>query len=646
MRLPPLAVCALIVPFVIGCSADSTSVKSDSSRSNSAESAIADEDAAVEVLGDWDEMLEQAEKEEAEEFEVSEIELMEEIEETIVADDVDAAAVAIELKDFGEATAPKNDLLPAAGGVPGTGLSGRESAKSKQASGGSPGIRKFERNAARGEASDLKAMRPGHLGRGPGLGGDKFDHIVENDFKGVTSNPLSTFSIDVDTASYAKTRQFLLDHHNLPPAGAVRIEELVNYFVYDYEAPADDAEHPFAAHMEVAECPWTPGHRIVRIGLKGKEMGRNERPASNLVFLLDVSGSMNNHNKLPLLKQGMKMLVDQLGENDTVSIVVYASATGLVLPPTNGDDKPSIINALDQLHAGGSTNGGAGIHLAYNTALENFINGGVNRVILCTDGDFNVGTTSTDDLITLAEDYAKKDIFLSVMGFGSGNLNDSMMEQLSGKANGNYSFIDTENEARKVLVEQMSGTLVTIAKDVKIQVEFNPAQVQAYRLIGYENRILAAEDFNDDKKDAGEIGAGHTVTALYEIVPTGVELDVDVPKVDALKYQANPDNENAEPSEELLTLKLRYKQPTEDTSTLMTFPLTDNGQRFGEASGDFKFASSVAAFGMILRGSQYKGEASYAAVLEIAGQAAEDDATGYRKEFLEMVKQASQIAGE
>lgn len=482
-------------------------------------------------------------------------------------------------------------------------------------------------------------------GQGPGLGGDKFEQIVENSFKAVKANPLSTFSIDVDTASYSKTRQFLLDHHSLPPADAVRIEELVNYFVYDYAPPADDAEHPFAAHLEVAECPWQPGHKIVRIGLKGKDMQRDQRPASNLVFLLDVSGSMNQPNKLPLLKKGMKMLVDGLGENDQVSIVVYAGAAGLVLPATHGDDKPTIMNALDQLQAGGSTNGGQGIQLAYQSALDNFIKGGVNRVILCTDGDFNVGTTSTGELISLAEENAKKGIFLSVLGFGIGNLNDSMMEQLSGKANGNYAFIDTEKEAKKVLVEQMSGTLVTIAKDVKIQVEFNPTKVQAYRLIGYENRILAAEDFNDDKKDAGEIGAGHTVTAMYEIVPVGVELDVDVATVDDLKYQANPAEENTAASEELLTVKLRYKQPTADESTLVTFPLADDGHRFGEASRDFKFATSVAAFGMLLRGSQHKGNVSYAAVEEIASEGAQDDATGYRTEFLELVKQASEVAG-
>lgn len=486
------------------------------------------------------------------------------------------------------------------------------------------------------------AERP-DLGQGPGWAGDRYAPIVENAFLEVKNAPLSTFSIDVDTASYSKVRMYLMQQGVLPRPDAVRIEELVNYFTYEYAPPTD--ERPFAAHLEVAECPWTPAHRLVRVGIKGKEIDRDRRPASNLVFLLDVSGSMNHPNKLPLVKQGMKMLVDQLSENDSVAIVVYASATGLVLEPTSGDHKQVILDALDRLHAGGSTNGGAGIQLAYQTALDHFIRGGVNRVILCTDGDFNVGVTGTDELVRMAEQNAKTGVFLSVLGFGMGNHNDAMLEQISGKGNGNYAFIDTEAEARKVLVEQMAGTLVTIAKDVKIQVEFNPRQVAAYRLIGYENRILAAQDFNDDKKDAGEIGAGHTVTALYEIVPAGAASDVRPPPVDDLRYQTKGEPNEAAQSGELLTLKIRYKQPDGDTSTKLEFPARDEGKRFGQASKDFRFAASVASFGMLLRDSQSKGNATYAGVLETATEAASGDTTGYREEFLKMVARAKELSG-
>ncbi|MDP6442222.1 MAG: von Willebrand factor type A domain-containing protein [Pirellulaceae bacterium] len=482
------------------------------------------------------------------------------------------------------------------------------------------------------------------LGTGPQFGGDKHDLIVENEFietKGLDA--LSTFSIDVDTASYAKTRMYLMEHRQLPRRDAVRIEELVNYFVYGYEPPGDD--HPFAAHLEVSDCPWNAKHRLVRVALKGKVVEQEKRPASNVVFLLDVSGSMNKPNKLPLLKRGMKMLVDNLTENDQVSIVVYAGAAGLVLDATHGDDKNTIIGALDRLKAGGSTNGGAGVNLAYQTALDHYIKGGVNRVILCTDGDFNVGMTGTDTLVSVAERNAKSGVFLSVLGFGMGNHNDAMLEQISNKGNGNYAFIDTENEARKVLVEQLSGTLVTIAKDVKIQVEFNPNQVKAHRLIGYENRILAHQDFNDDKKDAGEIGAGHTVTALYEIAPTGEDSSVDLPEVDELKYQKKSKLSKAASSGELLSLAIRYKLPDEETSTKLEFTLTDEGKKFGQTDRDFRFAASVAAFGMVLRNSKYKGDISYEAILEIASEAASDDKTGYRAEFLSLVDRARQIAG-
>lgn len=485
-------------------------------------------------------------------------------------------------------------------------------------------------------------------GLGPGQGGDKFSYIPENDFLKVKDTPLSTFSIDVDTASYSKVRSYLKQHHSLPPADAIRLEEMINYFDYAYEGPKDN--HPFGVHIESAACPWAEKHRLVRFGIQGKKL-ENQRPASNLVFLLDVSGSMDHPQKLPLVIYGMKLLANQLGENDKVSIVVYAGAAGLVLPPTSGEDKTRIIGALEGLYAGGSTNGGQGIHLAYSLAQENFIKGGVNRVILCSDGDFNVGTTSTGDLVRLAIEKSKSGVFLSVLGFGIGNHNDEMLEQIANKANGNYGFIDSQAEARKVLVEQLSGTLVTIAKDVKIQVEFNPAQVASYRLLGYENRKLADRDFNDDKKDAGEIGAGHSITVLYEIVPPGAE--PEQAEVDPLKYQKAKGGEVAEKggehktefADELLTLKMRYQPPAGGASTLMTFPVKDNQQKFGQASKDFQFAASVASFGMLLRNSQHKGATSYAAVLETATAARGDDKFGYRAEFLELVKAAQDISG-
>ena len=478
-------------------------------------------------------------------------------------------------------------------------------------------------------------------GQGPGHAGDRYDRVVENAFRAVKDRPLSTFSIDVDTASYANVRRFLLSEGQLPPPDAVRIEELINYFDYDYAGPDDDV--PFAAHVEVTACPWKAGHRLVRVALKGKEIPSEQRPASNLVFLLDVSGSMDQPDKLPLLKKGMKLLARQLRENDRVAIVVYAGSEGLVLPSTSGAQQSTILDALNRLNAGGSTNGGAGIELAYKIARENFIRDGVNRVLLCTDGDFNVGTTSQGALQRMVEEKARSGVFLSVLGFGRGNLNDAMMETISNKGNGNYAYIDGVTEARKVLVEQIGGTLVTIAKDVKIQIEFNPARAAAYRLIGYENRILAAEDFNDDKKDAGEIGAGHTVTALYEVVPPGME--VDLPTVDSLKYQAPARLSEGQPAaDELLTLKLRYKQPDADESQLLQFPVADGGASFGQASGELQFATAVASFGMLLRNSQHKGTATYDAVLEIAKASKGTDVHGYRNEFLEMVRRAKVLA--
>lgn len=496
------------------------------------------------------------------------------------------------------------------------------------------------------EVDEISTLR-----RSGGFDTESYDAITDNAFLAVRENPLSTFSIDVDTASYANVRRFL-NQQSRPPKGAVRIEELLNYFDYNYPQPDGDA--PFSATMEVATCPWAPEHRLVRVALKGREIKEDKRPASNLVFLIDVSGSMQPANKLPLLKKCLAMLVDRLSPEDTVSIAVYAGASGCVLEPTHS--KREIRAALDRLESGGSTNGAAGIQLAYRLAEQSFIKGGVNRVILATDGDFNVGVTSQSDLVDLIERKAKSGVFLTVLGFGMDNLKDSTLEKLADKGNGNYAYIDTLNEGRKVLVEQMNGTLVTIAKDVKIQVEFNPAQAAAYRLIGYENRLLAKEDFNDDKKDAGEIGAGHTVTALYEVVPAGKTVP-GTPAVDALKYQreeksevgrnerseAGPATRKSEVAE-LLTLKLRYKQPDGDTSKLLEFPLTDRGETWEKSSRDFRFAAAVAGFGMLLRESPHKGSATWSSVRELAMEGRGDDRSGYRGEFLTLIDKAKVLA--
>lgn len=471
-------------------------------------------------------------------------------------------------------------------------------------------------------------------------GNEAYSEIKENAFLAAAQEPLSTFSIDVDTASYSNVRRYI-NKGELPPKDAVRIEELVNYFPYDY-APPQNAEDPFAAHIELAACPWKPKHRLARIGLKGYEVAEAERRPANLVFLFDVSGSMDDPKKLPLVKQAMQMLVERLSAKDRVAIVVYASSTGLFLPSTSGDKKDEILDAIARLSAGGSTNGAGGIQLAYDTAEDMFIKDGTNRVILATDGDFNVGITNRDELVKLIEDKAKTGVFLNVLGFGMGNLKDATLEQLADKGNGTYAYIDTFSEARKVFSEQLSGTLTTIAKDVKIQVEFNPAKVQAYRLIGYESRVLAAQDFNDDTKDAGEIGAGHTVTALYELVPPGE--DIDLPNVDPLKYQQQQTPAEGTGTDEWFTLKIRYKQPDGDDSKLLTFPAKDTGGDFDAASPDFKFASAVAAFGMLLRESQYKGNADYRDVIDWAESGFGKDESGYRKEFVQLVREAKRIA--
>ncbi|HYG80860.1 MAG TPA: VWA domain-containing protein [Pyrinomonadaceae bacterium] len=468
---------------------------------------------------------------------------------------------------------------------------------------------------------------------------EQYEHIDENPFLEVARAPLSTFSIDVDTASYSNTRRFLKEGQ-LPPKDAVRIEELINYFAYDYPQPVGEA--PFSVTAEISEAPWNPSHRLVHIGLQGKRIPLENMPPANLVFLLDVSGSMNDPRKLPLVKAAMKTLAEQLTSRDRVAMVVYAGSSGLVLPSTPGDRKGEILSAIDRLEAGGSTNGGEGIRLAYRVAEENFIRGGVNRVILATDGDFNVGVTSQGDLVRLIEEKRRGGVFLSVLGFGTGNIKDSTMEMLADKGNGNYAYIDSLNEARKVLGEQIGGTLYTIAKDVKIQVEFNPRLAAAYRLIGYENRILRDRDFNDDTKDAGEIGAGHTVTALYEVVPYGQKFEN--PGVDPLKYQEPAKPSEMANSKELMTVKLRYKEPAQDQSKLVSVSLADSKTKLAGASENFKFASAVAAFGMLLRDSRYKSNASYNEVLQLARSAVGADPQGYRSEFIQLVETARDLS--
>lgn len=475
------------------------------------------------------------------------------------------------------------------------------------------------------------------IDRSPGT--EQYDRIEDNEFRPVEKQPLSTFSIDVDTASYANMRRFL-GEGRLPPPDAVRIEEMVNYFTYDYPQPS--GKTPFSVNMEVAQCPWKPEHRLLRIGLKGREIDRRELGPSNIVFLLDVSGSMNAQNKLPLVKQAMRMLVEQLTEDDRVAIVTYASGVGVPLPSARGNEQRRILGAIESLEAGGSTHGSAGIELAYQQAAKHFVPKGINRVILCTDGDLNVGITDDDDLVRLIERKAKSGVFLTVLGFGTGNLKDSKMEKLADHGNGLYAYIDSLREARRVLVEQMTGSLATIAKDVKLQIEFNPAEVAAYRLIGYENRVLANRDFDDDRKDAGEIGAGHTVTALYELVPAGVGYaDGTRP----LKYQQVPERNLTDEARggELLTLRLRYKEPDEDESKLLERTARDSGAKFGRASDDFRFASAVAAFGMVLRSSPHLGNATLAAVEEYAAGALGKDRNGYRAEFLDLVRRARSL---
>lgn len=456
--------------------------------------------------------------------------------------------------------------------------------------------------------------------------------VKENPFFAEASEPLSTFSIDVDTASYANVRRLLREGDRVPP-GAVRIEEMINYFDYDYPAPHGDV--PFSVSTEVADCPWTPGHQLLRIGLRGRAMPRQDLPPANLVFLIDVSGSMMDANKLPLVKSSLRLLLEELSPKDRVAMVVYAGASGVVLESTPVAERSRILDALDALDAGGSTAGAEGIELAYQVAEQHERPGVNSRVILATDGDFNVGVTDNSQLEDLIRRKARSGVYFTVLGYGMGNYQDDRLELLADKGNGNYAYIDTLQEARKVLVREMGATLLTIAKDVKIQVEFNPLEVAGYRLIGYENRKLEHQDFNDDRKDAGEIGAGHTVTAFYQVVPSGTKVpDVDI---DALKYSRPGESNAAAHSGELATVKLRYKPPGGSASRLITHVVRDDGHGFGHASEDFQFGASVAAFGMHLRNSQYKGKATRRLIRQWAEAGRAHDPDGDRAEFMTLI---------
>lgn len=476
---------------------------------------------------------------------------------------------------------------------------------------------------------------------------EQYGAYYDSPFVSPLKAPLSTFAIDVDTASYSNVRRYLGRRNQLPPEDAVRVEELINYFDYDYPFTGD--KHPFSVHLETASSPWKPGNRIVRIGLKAKEIKTNKRPPSNLIFLIDCSGSMRNNDKLPLLKQSCISLVENLTEDDRIGIVTYAGGAGVELDPIHGDQKEKIIKVINNLRSGGSTNGEGGIRIAYDLAKKNFIQDGTNRIIIATDGDFNVGISDRSQLIKLVKDRADKDnIYLTALGFGEGNIKDHNLEQIANNGNGEYYYIDSFKEGKRVLVDKMSSTLVTVAKDVKIQVDFNPRKVGSYRLIGYANRRMKAEDFRNDKKDAGEIGAGHTITAIYEITPPGSDDQNEVKS----KYKKT-DNNKAEnkysdliDSEELLTVFLRYKNPQDkikDNANEFVVPLTDSGKGWEKSSLDFRFASAVAGFGMLLRNSNYAGEVNFDLIMELASEGIGKDKNGLRKEFVELVKKAKTI---
>lgn len=484
-------------------------------------------------------------------------------------------------------------------------------------------------NATPSYMGNAKIMSPQ-----PDFNTEDYDRIQENRFHRATQEPQSTFSIDVDAASYTNLRRHI-NNGQRPPADAVRIEEMINYFDYDYPEPT--GKHPFSITTEVSDCPWEPKHRLVHIGLQGKHTPTENLPAANLVFLIDVSGSMNVANKLPLVQSSFKLLADQLRPQDRVAIVVYAGAAGLVLEPTTGNNKTKIKEAIDKLEAGGSTAGGEGIRLAYKTAKAHFIKGGNNRVILATDGDFNVGVSSDAEMVQIVEEERKSGVYLTVLGYGMGNYKDNKMQKMADSGNGNHAYIDNLDEARRVLVSEFGGTMYTIAKDVKLQLEFNPAIVQGYRLIGYENRVLNNEDFDDDKKDAGELGAGHTVTALYEIIPVGIDSKFLVADKE-LKYQERDLKPNATRSNELLTVKFRYKAPDADNSQLMEEIVMDKNVSIAKSSDNFRWSAAVATFGMLLRNSEFKGEASYELCKKLAAEARGKDNEGYRAEMIRLME--------
>jgi Ca-activated chloride channel family protein len=490
--------------------------------------------------------------------------------------------------------------------------------------------------AQRSIVSYMSIGRP----RAPG-NTEEYTLFRDNEFLDARSNPLSTFSIDVDVASYANVRRFI-QSGEAPPPDAVRTEELLNYFAYDYPQPT--SKTPFSITTNLSYAPWCPTHKLLLIGLQGLKVPMANLPPCNLVFLIDVSGSMDQPNKLPLVQASMRLLAYQLRPVDRVSIVVYASRAGLVLPATPGDKKAKILEAIEGLSAEGSTAGGEGIRLAYKVARDNFQPNGNNRIVWATDGDFNVGVSSTSELVRFVEEKRQEGVYLSVLGFGMGNLKDSRLEQLADKGNGNYAYIDNFTEARRALVGQLAGTLFTIAKDVKIQVEFNPLRVQAYRLIGYENRLLSKEDFNNDKKDAGELGSGHSVTALYEIVPPGVAFCN--PKTDSLKYQRTSVTESAMSSRELLTFKLRYKPPSDTTSLLLVQTVRDSALPLEQTSVDFRFASAIAEFAMLLRDSPFKSDASFDALIARAKGSLGPDPEGDRSEFVRLAKSAKELVSQ
>jgi Ca-activated chloride channel family protein len=500
------------------------------------------------------------------------------------------------------------------------------------------------RQSPAGMYTDRLAMAPGRAYMGftsEPLNTENYAHYDSNPIKLVGENPVSTFSIDVDTGAYANVRRMLNDGY-LPPQDAVRVEELINYFSYDYETPAS-RNTPFSINMEMATTPWNANTYLLQVGLKGYEVETTERPAANLVFLVDVSGSMQDPDKLPLLKNAFRLLTKQLGAEDSIALVVYAGSTGIVLEPTPGDKKATILSALDQLTAGGSTNGAAGIDLAYQMAQQAFVKGGINRIILATDGDFNVGTVNFEALIDKVEKHRRTGISLTTLGFGTGNFNDQLMEQLADAGNGNYAYIDGLGEARKVLVEELSSTLQTIAKDVKIQIEFNPAVVAEYRLIGYENRMLRREDFNNDKIDAGEIGAGHTVTALYEITLVGGAGQ----RVDPLRYGKAGANDSNRNTDELAFVRLRYKAPDSDLSELIEAVLKRQDiLQFNDAGSELQFAAAVAAFGQQLRGGDYLENFGFDAIRKLAGASRGTDPHGYRGEFITLVELADSLSAQ